>query len=171
MPTLYVFAGLPGTGKTTLSRRLARDIAAVHLRIDTIENAFCSGGTLLKGPEAFLIAYEIAADNLRLGLTVIADAVNALPVTRLAWRNVAHSCGAQLVQIEVVCSDKTEHRRRVGSRLPEPGAPELITWHDVVNREYQPWDERHHFVDTANRTSDESYSQLRQLLRANEPSA
>jgi predicted kinase len=117
------------------------------------------------GPEAFLIAYEIAADNLRLGLSVIADAVNGLPVTRVAWRDVAHTCSAQLVRIEVVCSDKTEHRRRVESRLPEPGAPELISWHDVVNREYEAWDERHHLLDTANRTCDESYSELCQLLR------
>src|SRR5215213_9584686 len=97
MASLYVFGGLPGTGKTTLSRRLAADIAAVHLRIDTIENAFSSAGTPLTGPEAFLIAYEVAADNLRLGLSVIADAVNGLPVTRLAWSNVASTCGAQLV--------------------------------------------------------------------------
>jgi predicted kinase len=166
MATLYVFGGLPGTGKTTLSRRLAADIAAVHLRIDTIENAFSAAGTPLTGPEAFLIAYEIAADNLRLGLSVIADAVNALPVTRLAWSNVASTCGAQLVAIEIRCSDETEHRSRVESRLPEAGAPESISWSAVVNREYQPWHTRNHLLDTAARTCDESYSELRRLLRA-----
>jgi predicted kinase len=164
MTILYVFAGLPGTGKTTLSRRLARDIAAVHLRIDTIENAFCSAGTPLKGAEAFLIAYDIAADNLRLGLNVIADAVNALPVTRLAWSNVASTCGAQLVRIEIVCSDKKEHQRRIESRLPEPGAPELISWSNVVNRDYEPWHERDYWLDTTGRTCDETYSELRRLL-------
>ena len=164
MATLYVFAGLPGTGKTTLSRRLARDIAAVHLRIDTIENAFSSAGTPLKGPEAYLVAYEIAADNLRLGLSVVADAVNALPVTRLAWSNVASRCGAQLVKIEIICSDRTKHRRRVESRLPEPGAPEVISWDDVVQREYHPWHERNHGLDTAACTCDDSYLELRRLL-------
>jgi predicted kinase len=164
MAILYVFAGLPGTGKTTLSRRLARDMAAVHLRMDTIENAFSSAGTPLKGPEAFLIAYDIAADNLRLGLNVIADAVNALPVTRLAWTHVATTCDAQLVRIEIVCSDKKEHQRRVESRLPEPGAPELISWHDVANRDYKPWDDRDYWLDTAGRTCDESYSEFRRLL-------
>ena len=37
--SLYVFSGLPGTGKTILSQRLANQIKAVHLRIDTVEQA------------------------------------------------------------------------------------------------------------------------------------
>lgn len=34
---LIVMSGLPATGKTTISRALASQINAVHLRIDTIE--------------------------------------------------------------------------------------------------------------------------------------
>ena len=37
MTNLYIFAGLPGTGKSTLAQQLARRFKAVHLRIDTIE--------------------------------------------------------------------------------------------------------------------------------------
>ncbi|MER6141898.1 AAA family ATPase [Streptomyces sparsogenes] len=36
---LIVIGGLPGTGKTTLARLLAARIGAVHLRVDTIEQA------------------------------------------------------------------------------------------------------------------------------------
>jgi predicted kinase len=38
-PTLYILSGLPGTGKTTISQLLAQRITAVHLRIDTVEQA------------------------------------------------------------------------------------------------------------------------------------
>ena len=37
---LIVFGGLPGTGKTTVARELARQLGAVHLRIDSIEQAY-----------------------------------------------------------------------------------------------------------------------------------
>ena len=37
-PQLVVFAGLPGTGKSSLARALARDLRAVYLDKDTIKD-------------------------------------------------------------------------------------------------------------------------------------
>ncbi|MGO4755309.1 AAA family ATPase, partial [Streptomyces sp. 2MCAF27] len=36
--------GLPATGKTTLARALARQLDAVHVRVDTIEQAIVRSG-------------------------------------------------------------------------------------------------------------------------------
>jgi len=33
---LIIFGGLPGVGKTTIARKLARHLGAVHVRIDSI---------------------------------------------------------------------------------------------------------------------------------------
>ena len=34
---LIIFGGLPGTGKTTLSKEIAKHFKAAYLRVDTIE--------------------------------------------------------------------------------------------------------------------------------------
>ena len=47
MNTLYIFAGLPGTGKSELSQNLARERRAVYLRIDTIEQALRDSRTFI----------------------------------------------------------------------------------------------------------------------------
>ena len=88
---LIVIGGLPGTGKTSLARGLARALDAVHLRIDTIEQALRSAtmGSDAFGTAGYVVGYGVAADNLRLGRTVVADAVNPLTSTRAAWREVA----------------------------------------------------------------------------------
>jgi len=37
------------------------------------------------------VAYRLAADNLRLGMSVVADSVNPIAITRRAWRDVAQT--------------------------------------------------------------------------------
>jgi predicted kinase len=164
MATLYVFAGLPGTGKTTLSQRLAADLGAAHLRIDTIEQALrdlC--GVAVEG-EGYRLAYRIAADNLRLGLSVVADSCNPIGLTRLEWQEVGADQGAACVNIEVVCSDPIEHRDRVESRSSSVPNLVLPTWEQVQAREYHDWRQPRHVVDTAGKTPEECYLELRQQL-------
>ncbi|MDH4571052.1 hypothetical protein CUR86_00305 [Salinicola acroporae] len=36
---LMILGGLPGVGKTSVARRVAESLGAIHLRIDTIEQA------------------------------------------------------------------------------------------------------------------------------------
>jgi predicted kinase len=157
---LYIFGGLPGTGKSTLAQRLARDRRAVHLRIDTIEQALRDARASVSGPEGYLVAYQVAADNLRLGLAVVADSVNPLAITRAAWRDVAAGTGAPFAEIEVVCSNEAEHRRRVEARTSDIAGLRLPTWDDVVHREYEPWESTHLVIDTATATVEESVAAI-----------
>ncbi len=141
-PLLTAFAGLPGSGKTTLARALAQARRAAWLRIDAIEQALRESGQLAGddvGPAGYMAAYALAEGNLALGIEVVADSVNPLPVTRAAWRGVAARSGARLLEVEIRCSDRAEHRRRVEGRAVD--LPGLLppAWRDVLDRDYVSW--------------------------------
>src|SRR6188474_787103 len=87
--SLYVFSGLPGTGKTALSQQLANRFKAVYLRIDTVEQALRDLCGIAVEGEGYRLAYRVAADNLRLGVSVVADSCNPVELTRREWEMVA----------------------------------------------------------------------------------
>jgi predicted kinase len=148
---LIIFGGLPGVGKTTVARELARQLGAVHIRIDSIEQAILDSG-MVSSPlndAGYRVGYAVAGDNLRVGRTVIADSVNPIAISRDAWVEVASCAQVRAVEIEVVCSDTNEHRRRLETRITDfPRSPPL-TWHEVISREYHTWNREHVVIDTS----------------------
>ena len=163
---LIIFAGLPGVGKSEIARELARQLDAVYLRIDSIEQAVRNSGTSRPLDDSgYRVAHAVAEDNLRLGRTVIADCVNPLTITRDAWLDVAKRAGVHAFEIEVQCSDPDEHRRRVQTRSPDIAGFVLPTWEEVVAREYHPWERQRIVVDTAASGVQESVNLIRQALK------
>ncbi len=161
---LIALGGLPGVGKSTLASSLARRIGAVHLRIDTIEQAMRNVGFEVSGPEGYLAARDLAEDNLRIGHTVIVDSVNPIAITRHYWHATAARLTVELVEIEVVCSDERRHRQRVESRVTDISGLVLPTWQQVLDRHYEPWTTAH-VVDTAGRTLEDTLSQVEAIVR------
>ena len=151
-PMLYIFSGLPGTGKSTLSRTVARQLNAVYLRIDTIEQGLRDLCSIDVQGEGYRLAYRIASDNLRLGVSVVADSCNPIEITRREWEQVAREARAGHVNIEVVCSDSSEHHLRVEARHAEVSGLKLPTWSEIENREYDGWTIERVIVDTAGRS-------------------
>ena len=166
-PTLIIFSGLPGTGKTTLARELSRQLGATYLRADSIEHVLRESAAVTQpiNDLGYCVAYAVAEENLRLGHTVVADSVNPLTITRDAWVNVAHRAMARPVEIEVQCSDAIQHRRRVEERTTDIPAFRLPTWDDVTSREYHPWDRDHIVLDTATCSVEEGVSIILERLR------
>jgi predicted kinase len=152
---LIVFAGLPGCGKSTIAAALAKRLEATYLRIDSIEQAIVDA-QIKPGAAGYFVAYRVAADNLRLGRMVIADSMNPLQITRNAYRQVAEQAGVGFLDVELICSDKTEHRRRVETRRATVKGLVLPDWESVEAKEYEPWDRAHLQIDTAKMSVAES---------------
>jgi len=161
-PLLIAFGGLPGTGKTTLAKAVAKRCAAVYLRIDTIEMAIRATEMLPEdiGPTGYVVAYRVAEENLRLGHDVVADSVNPLQITRESWSLVARNAGVPLVEVEVRCSDPVEHRSRIDSRTPDLDGLPPLTWAGVCQRIYEEWSAPHLVIDTAGKSVAESEQEL-----------
>lgn len=165
---LVVFGGLPGTGKTTIARQMAARWSAAYLRMDVIEQAIRQAGVLAAdvGPAGYVVASALAASNLANGLAVVADCVNPVRETREGWRSAAAAAGARIIEIEVVCSDRDEHRRRIEARRSDIDGLTLPGWQDVLEREYAPWEEPHLVIDTAGATSDQAIALIERHMAA-----
>jgi|SRR5579863_3981673 len=173
MPTLIIFSGLPGAGKTVIARELAHRIGAVYLRIDSIEQALRDSGAISDPLDeaGYRVAYALAEENLCLGHTVVTDSVNPLSVTRNAWVAVAKRAHARALEIEVVCSDPNEHRRRVEHRTSDIPGLRLPTWDEVVSREYHKWEREHLVINTASCTIKQAVGTIQRALTSTQVAA
>jgi predicted kinase len=163
---LIIFGGLPGTGKSMIASELARQFDAVYLRIDSIEQAIRDSGVVSQSlnDAGYRAGYAVAEDNLRSGRTVIADSVNPLKITRDAWIGVADLAQVSAVEVEVVCSDPEQHKRRVETRASDVEGLRPPTWQEVVSREYEPWERPHIVIDTASHSVAENVKRIRKIL-------
>lgn len=162
---LIVLSGLPGVGKTMIARALAAATGALHLRIDSIEHALRSAGIEVEG-QGYDVAYAVAEDNLRLGADVVADCVNPWTLTREAWRSVATRAGVPMLDVEIICSDAAEHRRRVEARATDIAGHRLPTWPEVIGRDYHPWRGDRIVVDTAGSDVEQSVRAILSAVRS-----
>lgn len=161
---LYIFGGLPATGKTELSKFLASSLGAVHIRIDTIEQALKDCGFTNLYDEGYKVAFALALNNLKNGVSVVADSTNPVAESREAWIDVAREASSPYTEIEIICSNKTEHQTRVETRKTD--IPNLIlpSWESVTSREYHPWKSASVVLDTAGKTPEQSKQELQELL-------
>lgn len=166
---LVVIGGLPGTGKTTIAQDVVRRaVGAVYLRIDVIEQAIRSSDVLADdiGPAGYAAAYALAGSNLGLGKDVVADCVNPLMITRAAWRSVAAAAASPIIEVEIICSDIAEHRRRVEGRTGDIRGLIPPSWSAVLAHVYEPWSGPRMIIDTAYAAAADAASEILAAMTA-----
>ena len=151
--TLISVSGLPGSGKSTIAEALSKKMKLPLFSVDPIESAILHSGidrSFETGLAAYLVAEALASEQLKLGLSVIIDAVNSVTEARAMWINLAQKHHARLIMLECVL-EPALHRERIEARTRNLyGFPE-VTWEDIENRrrEYAEWAQERLVIDTA----------------------
>jgi len=158
MPLLIALSGLPGVGKSAVARILCGRLPAVYLRVDDVEAALKRSSLQIHPAEdaGYMALAAIAESNLRLGKNVVADTVNPVTASRGLWADTARSGNAQLLNVEIVCSDKAEHQRRVENRPGDIDGLILPSWQQVLARPYDAWTQPCLRLDSATLTASEA---------------
>ncbi|HEY1389071.1 MAG TPA: AAA family ATPase, partial [Ktedonobacterales bacterium] len=87
-PHLIVLSGLPGSGKSAIAELLAQRLRLPIFSVDPIESAIVKAGiarSFETGLAAYLVAATLADEQLKLGSSVIIDAVNAEEEGKDVW--------------------------------------------------------------------------------------
>ncbi|PYR59935.1 MAG: hypothetical protein DMF85_06530, partial [Acidobacteria bacterium] len=71
----------------------------------------------------------------------------------------------ETLDVEIVCSDAAEHRRRVDGRAADIPGHRVPTWQEVVDRDYRAWDRDRLVIDTARLSVEESVRTILSAVR------
>jgi predicted kinase len=144
-PHLIVLSGLPGSGKSTIAELLAKRLRLPLFSVDPIESAIVKAGiakSFETGLAAYLVAATLADEQLKLGSSVIIDAVNAEEEGKDVWRGLAKKHGVELIVL-LVALESSLHKQRLESRVRNLHGFSEVAWDNVEARRkaFTPWKE------------------------------
>jgi aminoglycoside phosphotransferase family enzyme/predicted kinase len=124
-PTLWIFCGLPATGKSTLAREVAEALELPLFRSDAVrkerlglaaqQEMVAPFGKGIYRPEISALVYgqllALAQEQLKSGHSVVLDATYARRRWRQEARQLAEDVDVNLLYVECYCSEATMHQR------------------------------------------------------------
>ncbi len=149
--TLILFAGLPGSGKTTLARMVARQLKLPLFSKDRVQRVLRDHHLAAENTgDGYYIILDQADEQLSLGNSVILDATFPLDHFRTVASEIAFRHSAQFCALYFICSDDAIWQERMENRVHYIPGWRPVGWHDVLRMRqyYQPWGDNALVVDS-----------------------
>ncbi|MBI4297724.1 MAG: ATP-binding protein [Chloroflexi bacterium] len=153
-PVLVVVSGLPGSGKSYFSRKLAEKLPSAIVESDILRLALFSTPThsQAESRRVFLVCHLLIRDLLKRGVRVILDATNLEEGQREQLYHIAESLGTKLILVwveapEEIIKERLERRHEA----PEPQDHSDAGW-EIYKRmrpRAEPIGRNHFVVDTS----------------------
>ncbi len=140
-PALIIFSGLPGTGKSTLANRLARELHSPLLRIDDVAGPLPKITDSAFWDSKIALLLDLAEAQLELGLSVLLDSV-FMGSDRLHAQELARSHTALFRPVYCFVSDEAVWQQRVTERFEALQNGAVATWQRILEQRkyFQPWE-------------------------------
>ena len=130
-PTLVIISGLPGSGKSYFSRRLAARLPLVILESDALRKVLVAQPTY-SGPESgrlFRAAHVLMHQLLAAGVPVLFDATNLIERHRKQLYRIAEELGAHVALVSLETKeDIAYHRLQRRQRGLDPNNKSDTSW-------------------------------------------
>ena len=141
-PTLILFAGMPGSGKTTLARLVAQKLHIPSFAKDRVQRVLRDHNLADEASgDGYYIILDLADEQLALGMSVILDATFPLDHFRMVASEIAARHKANFCAVYCYCSDDNVWKRRMNHRVHYVPGWRPVGWDDVERMRgyYQPW--------------------------------
>jgi predicted kinase len=140
-PALVIFSGLPGTGKSTLANKLARQLHWPLLCIDDVIGEVPADAGIQFWDSKVAILLRLTEVQLELGLSVIVDSV-FMNMDRHHARELARKYQAYFLPIYVFISDDKIWEERVTMRFTELNHKNVATWKQIQHQRehFRKWE-------------------------------